>query len=31
MIASGSKVKIHYALKVNNEIVDSSTGRGPLE
>ncbi len=31
MIASGSKVKIHYTLKVNGEIVDSSTGREPLE
>ena len=31
MISSGSKVKIHYTLKVNGEIVDSSAGRGPLE
>jgi len=31
MIASGSRVKIHYTLKVNGEIVDSSAGREPLE
>jgi FKBP-type peptidyl-prolyl cis-trans isomerase 2 len=31
MISTGSKVKIHYTLKVNGEIVDSSTGRDPLE
>lgn len=31
MIASGSKVKIHYTLKVDGDIVDSSTGRDPLE
>lgn len=31
MIAAGSKVKIHYTLKVNGEIIDSSTGREPLE
>lgn len=31
MIAIGSKVKIHYTLKVSGEIVDISTGRDPLE
>ena len=31
MIAAGSKVKIHYTLKVDDEIVDSSAGREPLE
>ena len=31
MIATGSKVKIHYTLTVNGEIIDSSTGREPLE
>jgi FKBP-type peptidyl-prolyl cis-trans isomerase SlyD len=31
MIASGSKVKIHYTLKVDGDIVDSSAGREPLE
>ncbi|MCM2304484.1 MAG: peptidylprolyl isomerase [Elusimicrobia bacterium] len=31
MIAAGSKVKIHYTLKVGDEIVDSSAGREPLE
>jgi FKBP-type peptidyl-prolyl cis-trans isomerase 2 len=31
MIAAGYKVKIHYTLKVNGEIIDSSTGRDPLE
>ena len=31
MIASGSKVKIHYTLKVEGDIIDSSTGREPLE
>ncbi len=31
MIATGSKVKIHYTLKVSGEIVDTSTGRDPLE
>lgn len=31
MIAAGSKVKIHYTLKVNGEIIDSSAGREPLE
>lgn len=31
MISAGSKVKIHYTLKVAGEIVDSSTGRDPLE
>lgn len=31
MIAAGSKVKIHYTLKVEGEIIDSSTGRDPLE
>ncbi|MBI2789558.1 MAG: peptidylprolyl isomerase [Elusimicrobia bacterium] len=31
MIAAGSKVKIHYTLKVNDEIIDSSAGREPLE
>lgn len=31
MIAAGSTVKIHYTLKVAGEIIDSSTGREPLE
>ncbi|OGS41503.1 MAG: hypothetical protein A2506_08585 [Elusimicrobia bacterium RIFOXYD12_FULL_66_9] len=31
MIASGSKVSIHYTLTVDGAIVDSSTGREPLE
>lgn len=31
MITAGSKVKIHYTLKVENEIIDSSAGRDPLE
>ena len=31
MIAAGSKVKIHYTLKVNDQIIDSSAGRDPLE
>jgi FKBP-type peptidyl-prolyl cis-trans isomerase 2 len=30
-VAEGTKVKIHYTLKVEGEIVDSSTGRDPLE
>jgi FKBP-type peptidyl-prolyl cis-trans isomerase 2 len=30
-VAAGSTVKIHYTLKVEGEIVDSSTGRDPLE
>lgn len=31
MISSGSKVKIHYTLKVDGDVVDSSAGREPLE
>ncbi len=31
MIQKGSKVKFDYTLKVNGEVVDSSTGRQPLE
>ncbi|MEK7233437.1 MAG: peptidylprolyl isomerase [Elusimicrobiota bacterium] len=31
MIATGSKVKIHYTLKIDGEIIDSSMGRDPLE
>lgn len=31
MIAVGSKVRIHYTLRVDGDIVDSSTGREPLE
>lgn len=31
MISAGSKVRIHYTLKVAGEIVDASTGREPLE
>ena len=31
MIVSGAKVRIHYTLRVEGEIVDSSTGREPLE
>lgn len=30
-IASGSKVQIHYTLTVDGSVVDSSTGREPLE
>lgn len=31
MITQGSKVKIHYTLRVDGQIVDSSTEGGPLE
>jgi FKBP-type peptidyl-prolyl cis-trans isomerase SlyD len=31
MIAAGSKVSIHYTLTVDGAVVDSSSGRGPLE
>lgn len=31
MIAAGSKVSIHYTLTVEGAVVDSSTGREPLE
>jgi FKBP-type peptidyl-prolyl cis-trans isomerase SlyD len=31
MIASGSKVSIHYTLTVDGAVVDSSSGKEPLE
>jgi FKBP-type peptidyl-prolyl cis-trans isomerase 2 len=31
MIAAGSKVSIHYTLTVDGAVVDSSTGKAPLE
>lgn len=31
MIAAGSKVSIHYTLTVDGSVVDSSSGREPLE
>ena len=31
MIAAGSKVSIHYTLTVDGAVVDSSSGREPLE
>ena len=31
MIENGSRVKIHYILTVDDEVVDSSEGRQPLE
>lgn len=31
MIKKDSKVKIHYTLKVDGEVVDSSEGKDPLE
>lgn len=31
MIANGSKVRIHYTLTVDDEIIDSSEGHEPLE
>jgi len=31
VISSGVKVKIHYTLRIDGDIVDSSTGREPLE
>ncbi len=31
MISNGKKVKIHYTLKVNKEVVDSSLEKDPLE
>lgn len=31
MIAQGSKVKIHYTLTVDDEVIDSSEGHEPLE
>lgn len=31
MISAGSKVRIHYTLKVEDEVIDSSAGREPLE
>ena len=31
MIEDGSKVSIHYTLRVDGEVVDSSTGQEPLE
>jgi len=31
MIAAGSKVSIHYTLTVDGTVVDSSTGREPLD
>lgn len=31
MIKKGSKVKIHYTLKVEGEVVDSTSGQDPLD
>jgi len=31
MIENGKKVKIHYTLTVEGQVVDSSSGKGPLE
>lgn len=31
MIQNGSQVKLHYTLTVDDQVVDSSVGRAPLE
>ena len=31
MVSDGSTVKVHYTLKVEDEVVDSSEGKDPLE